>query len=1211
MRVLRPLVLSLLLVLGGGITALSAQNREVSGKVLDANQQPLVGVAVLVDGTTKGVTTSENGTFKIQVPSGEAVLQVTCLGYLPQKVTVPSSRNSITIYLQEDAIMLDATVVIGYGTQKKVNLTGAVATVGSKELENRVTHSLGSMLQGSVAGLNITTSSGKPGSTPAINIRGVNSINSADPLVLIDGVVGDLNRVNPNDVESISVIKDASAAAVYGARAAFGVILVTTKNGSAQDGKATVRYSGRFGWEEATTSTDYENRGYWSVYTVNKFWQADSGTNYVKYNDHDMQQLLARVNDRTEHPDRPWVVEEIRNGRKQWVYYGNYDWWDMLFQQRRPVQQHNISLSGGTKDIKYLVSGAYDRQEGIQRAHPDVYNKYNLRAKLDFRINRWATLSNNTSFFSSNYKSLGDGSVDNTIAYSARHALANFPMKNPDGSWLYSTPYLDYKIANGRHILLNEGTHRNVDRSNDFSNTTRLVITPFKTLSITGDFTYRLYQNRNTSRSSAMNYREYPDGPLLAYDTGAGMNQLDEVVQTRNYYSANVYANYDETFGEAHHVSATAGFNYETWSSKNVSVAGINLSSINLDDLNLATGSPTEGAYGGGQNEYALAGFFARINYDYKGRYLFEVSGRYDGSSRFAPGNRWGLFPSASAGWRISEEPFFGNAKDLVDNLKLRASFGSLGNQNVSSYYTYMRLITNKANYDETFGEAHHVSATAGFNYETWSSKNVSVAGINLSSINLDDLNLATGSPTEGAYGGGQNEYALAGFFARINYDYKGRYLFEVSGRYDGSSRFAPGNRWGLFPSASAGWRISEEPFFGNAKDLVDNLKLRASFGSLGNQNVSSYYTYMRLITNKDFSNYTFDGSIKGKYSSLGAPVASDLTWETAQQWDLGLDLTMLNNRLNFTGDVYIRDTKDMLTDGMALPGVYGADSPSMNSAELRTKGYELSVSWRDQFKLAGKPFEYSVGFNLSDYKSVITKYDNNPNKSLTNLTKGDYYVGMEIGEIWGFKTDGFFKTTEEAQAYAKEVDLSYSTGRLTGGWQAGDLKFVDLDGNGVWGVGNDTVDKPGDRTILGNSLPTLSYGINASIRWMGFDASVFFQGTGNHYWYPHGEMMPFWGCYSYPYLSYLPTDFLGKVWAEDNPNSYFPRARAYSSSGGYLSKVNDRYLQNIRYLRLKNLTVGYTIPATLTKKAGIDQIRIYFSGENLCYWSPLKKNSK
>lgn len=1057
MRVFRPLVLSLLLALGGGILTLSAQNREVSGKVLDANQQPLAGVAVLVDGTTKGVTTSENGGFSIQVPAGEAVLQVSCLGYLPQKVTVPPARNEITVYLQEDAIMLDETVVIGYGTQKKVNLTGAVATVGSKELENRVSHSLSNMLQGSVAGLNVTTSAGKPGSTASINIRGVNSINSASPLVLIDGAEGDLNRISATDVESISVIKDASAAAVYGARAAFGVILVTTKSGSAKDGKATVRYSGRFGWEEATTSTDYENRGYWSVYAVNKFWQADNGQNFVNYTDRDMQQLLARVNDKTEHPDRPWVVEEVRNGRKQWVYYGNYDWWDMLFREKRPVQQHSISLSGGTKDIKYLVSGAYDRQAGMQRAHPDIYNKYNLRAKIDFRINKWATFSNNTSYFSSTYTSLGDGSVDNTVAYSASHAFACFPMQNPDGTWLYGTPYLgsSYKIANGRHILLNEGTHRNVERRSDLSNTSRLVITPFKTLTVTGDFTYRLYQDRNTSRSSAFNYREYPDGPLLAYDTGAGANQLDEAVKTRNYYSTNVYANYDETFGDAHHLSGTIGMNYETWASKNVSAWGQNLSSIDLDDLGLV-----------GQN----------------------------------------------------------------------------------------------------------------------------VDGQTLTGVD-----------------GGQNEYALLGFFARLNYDYKGRYLFEVSGRYDGSSRFDKGSRWGWFPSASMGWRISEEPFFQGARKVMDNLKLRASFGSLGNQNVSSYYTYMRLISINDFKGYTFgEGGTMGKYSSLGAPVASDLTWEKALQWDLGLDIAMFNNRLSLTGDVYIRDTKDMLTKGVALPGVYGASSPDMNDAELRTKGYELTVSWRDQFRLAGRPFEYSVGFNLSDYKSVITKYDN-PDKELAQ----SYYEGMVIGEIWGFRTDGFFKTTEEAQAYAKEVDLNYSSGRLTGGWQAGDLKFLDLDGNKIWGVGENKVGKSGDRTILGNSRPTFSYGINASIRWYGFDASVFLQGTGNHYWYPHGRAQGFWGSYSYPYLSYLPKDFLGKVWAEDNPDSYFPRARAYSTTGGYLSKVNDRYLQNLRYLRLKNLTVGYTIPVKITRKAGIDQIRVYFSGENLCYWSPLKKNTK
>ncbi len=1063
MRVFRPLVLTLLWVLGGGILSLSAQNRVVSGKVLDTNQQPLVGVAVLVDGTTKGVTTSENGSFSIQVSAKEIVLTVSSLGYLTQKVTVAPSKNDITIYLQEDAIMLDEAVVIGYGTQKKVNLTGAVATVGGKELENRVAHSLGNMLQGSVAGLNVTTSGGKPGSTPAINIRGVTSINTADPLVLIDGVEGDLNRLNPNDVGSISIIKDASAAAVYGARAAFGVILVTTKSGSAKDGKATVRYSGRFGWEEATTSTDYENRGYWSVYAVNKFWQADNGQNFVNYNDRDMQQLLARVNDKTEHPDRPWVVEEVRNGRKQWVYYGNYDWWDMLYREKRPVQQHSVSLSGGTKDITYLVSGAYDRQAGMQRAHPDIYNKYNLRAKIDFRINKWATFSNNTSFFSSNYKSLGDGSVDNTVAYSASNAFACFPMQNPDGSWLYGTPYLgsSYKVANGRHILLNEGTHRNVERRSDLTNTSRLVISPFKTLSITGDFTYRFYQDRNTSRSSAFNYREYPDGPMLAYDTGAGMNQLDEAVKTYNYYATNVFANYEETFNDAHHLSGMAGFNYEKWGSKNVSAWGQDLESLDLDDLNLVgmnKDQQTITGVGGGQNEYALMGFFGRINYDYKGRYLFEVSGRYDGTSRFKQGYRWGFYPSASMGWRISEESFFGDAKKVVDNLKLRASFGSLGNQ-----------IVRDTNHNQV------------------------------------------------------------------------------------------------------------------------------------------YYTYMRLVTLHNFAGYTFgDGGTLGKYSSLGAPVASDLTWETAQQWDLGLDVAMFNNRLNLTGDVYIRDTKDMLTAGIALPGVYGAASPNMNAADLRTKGYELTVSWRDQFQLAGKPFEYSVGFNISDYKSVITKYDN-PDKSLSK----PYYVGMQLGEIWGFKTDGFFKTTEEAQAYAKEVDLSYSSGRLTGGWQAGDLKFVDLDGNHIWDVGENKVGKSGDKTILGNELPTFSYGINASIRWCGFDASVFFQGTGNHYWYPHGRAQGFWGSYSYPYLSYLPKDFLGKVWAEDNTDSYFPRARAYSSTGGYLAKVNDRYLQNLRYLRLKNLTVGYTIPMKITQKAGIDQVRIYFSGENLCYWSPLKKNSK
>lgn len=1033
---------------------LSAQNRSISGKVFDTNEEPLIGVTVTIENTTIGAITDIDGAFTLQVPEGKVVLNVSYVGFVPQKVTVASGQSNVTVRLSEDAVLLNEVVVVGYGKQKKVNLTGAVASVGGEELENRVTKSLSSMLQGTVAGLNVTTSSGVPGSSASINVRGITSIHESEPLVLIDGAVGDIDRVNPNDVESISVIKDASAAAIYGARAAFGVILVTTKSGAAKGGKATVRYSGRFGWQAPTTSTDYETTGYWSVYTINQFWQANSGTLYVDYTDQDMQELWNRVNDKTEHPDRPWVVEDVRNGRNQWVYYGNYDWWHSLYRDNRPMQQHNVSISGGKDDVKYFVSGSYDKQTGILRENPDIYRKYNLRSKIDFRINEWLTMSNNTSFYSSQYSYLGDGDVENTLAYSARHALACFPQKNSDGSWLYSTPYLNYKVANGRHILLGENSHRNVERSTDFTNTTRLVYAPIRELSFTGDFTYRQYQSRNTSRSNVMYYREYPDGELLSYATGAGANRLDEAVNTNQYYSTNIFGTYDDTFNQAHHLSVVGGMNYEAWKNKNISAYGENLVSTDLDDLDLV-GQNAEGA---------------------------------------------------------------------------------------------------------------------------------TITGV----------------------GGGQNEYALLGIFGRINYDYKSRYLFEVSGRYDGTSRFASGSRWGFFPSASAGWRISEESFFQPVRQWIDNLKVRGSFGSLGNQNISSYYSFARLISISSLG-YTFgEGSVLPKYSSLSAPIASGMTWETAQQWDFGFDLTMLGNRLNLTVDGYIRDTKDMLTDGVDLPGVYGADLPDMNAADLRTKGYEITLNWRDRLTLGNKPFEYSVGLNLSDYKSVITKYDNE-NKTFAK----DYYEGMEIGEIWGYVTDGLFQTDEEAKAYAEKVDLSYVLKGQTGGWQAGDVKFVDLDGDGKVGIGSNNVDNPGDRKILGNSLPSFSYGISASAQWNGFDVSAFFQGTGNHYWYPAGQSMPFWGPYSYPYLSFLQKDFLADVWTAENTDAYFPRAMAYSASGGVLSNVNDRYLQNLRYLRFKNLTVGYTLPQSWTGKARIESVRIYFTGENLCYWSPLKKHSR
>ena len=1054
MRLLKSLAVALTFMVAG-INAF-AQNRALSGVVLDATDAPLIGVAVIVDGTTNGVMTAEDGSFMLTVPATEVILNVSSLGYTTKLVTVPANQDKVTIRLEEDNMMLEETVVVGYGTQKKVNLTGAVTAVDEKALQDRVSPNLSSMLQGAVPGLSISTSSGNPGSTGTLQIRGTGSINGGNPLVLIDGVEGEMDRVNPNDVESISVIKDASAAAVYGARAAFGVILITTKKGTDDDGNAVVRYSGRFGWETPTTSTDYETTGYWSAYIHNMFWKADDGTSqYVKYNDYDMRQLLLRINDKTEHPDRPWVTIQNRNGKDKYVYYANTDWYHVLFNDEHPVQQHNISISGGNKKVRYYLSGGYNRQTGIIKVRPDVFDKFNLRSKIDFSINKYMRMSNNTSFYTSTYDYPGVGNVQNAIAYSANHGLACFTPQNPDGTWVYGTDFLGYKVANGRHAFYGNDKNVNLDRKMDFANTTELKITPIKPLTITANYTYRFHQNRNTNRSTALEYSQYPG--VMAVYTGkgtAGEDSLTESVSSWAYNAANVFVTYEDTFKDNHHLTVMAGGNLEYSYRKDLSTIGYNLLTDELNDFDLV------GLNGDGIKEFMASG--------------------------------------------------------------------------------------------------------------------------------------------------GQSEYALLGFFGRINYDYKGRYLFEVSGRYDGTSRFAKGSRWGLFPSASAGWRISEEEWFSPAKNVVNNLKLRLSYGSLGNQNVAAY-KFIRKIQTYDFAGFSFgEGSSTASYTSLSAPNAGDLTWETSQQYNLGIDAGLFDDRLSFTAEGYIRDTKDMLTDGVALPSVYGASEPDMNAADLRTKGYELSIGWRDQISLFGKPFGYNVGATLSDYRTVITKYDN---KEYTFAK--DYYEGMVLGEIWGFEIDGLFQSDAEAKAYAEQVDLSYINKRLYGGWMAGDPRYVDLDGDGKISVGANTVKKPGDRKILGNSLASLQYGITAGFDYMGFDFSIFLQGTGNHYWYPNDESMAFWGPYSRPYCTYLPYDFLDNVWSEQNPDAYFPRPRAYSAftSGAPLANTNSRYLQNLRYLRLKNLSVGYTIP--MTKKVGIEKVRVYFSGENLAYCSPFKKHSR
>lgn len=1026
----------------------------VSGVVVDEAGQPVLGASILEKGTFNGTISDHEGKFSIKV-APNAVLEVSFMGYATQDIPV-GGKTWLNVVMAEDSQLLQEVVVVGYGTAKKVNLTGAVSVVKAEDLQDRSALSASKMLQGTVPGLNITNASGRPGQSSTINIRGLNSINGGSPLILIDGAEGDLERINPADIESISVLKDASSAAIYGARASFGVILVTTKAGAGEDGKAVVRYSGRYGFTAPTTSTDFETRGYYHVYLVDSFYKAYAGSPYTggMYTDEDMMELWIRRNDKTENPARPWVVVENRNGQDVYNYYANTDWWHHFFNDIKPTTSHNVSVSGNSGKVKFLLSGAYNKETGVFRISPDVFEKYNFRSKLSTDVNKWISISNNTSFYSSNYSYPGRSGINNSFNMSMVHALASYPVANPDGTAIYTTQY-NNAIMDGLATILTNDKHRNIDKNTYFSTMTELVIKPLKNFEVRANFTYNHLVGAYTNRSANNEYSEVP-GVVETLKTDYFVNRLTESYSAHNYRQANVYATYNDTFADAHNLKIMAGYTTEAKHLKDVKAIGENILSDTLSDLNLV-GTNADGEkitdVSGGQNEYAIQSVFARINYDYKERYLFELNGRFDGTSRFAAGSRWGFFPSASAAWRISEEEFFERTKEYVDNLKLRASYGRLGNQQVG-YYDYIR-------------------------------------GVNL--------------------------------------------------------------------------------------------------GTLG---------------------YVFGGT-KPVYATLDDPVASNLTWEVVEQYNVGIDASFFGSKLNATAEAYIRDTKGMLTKGITLPGVYGADEPEMNAADMRTKGYEITLSWRDRTMLAGRPFGYGVSVVFSDYLTKITKFDN-PDRLLS-----DYYEGQTYGEIWGYVTDGFFVSDEEAKNWhidqTSVSGLIYESSGDEYGLRAGDLKYVDLDGNNKISIGQNTVDDPGDRKIIGNSQPRYHYGLNLSADWMGFDVSVMFQGVGRADWYPNTNATLFWGPYSQPYTSFIPADFTEKIWSEENPNSYFPRPRGYIAlkTNRTLGATNDRYLQNAGYCRLKNLTVGYTIPDRFLRKANISQLRIYFSGENLAYASPMKKNTK
>lgn len=1029
--------------------------RNVRGRVFDAKGAPIVGATIYNAAAATGTTSDADGAFVVRAATGQ-MLAVSFVGYDTQEVKVPAS-GTLTVELSENAQMLSDVVVVGYATQKKINVTGAVSSISGDELAQRPVVSTMQALQGVDPSLNISIESGNPIAGNSLNIRGVPSINGGSPLILVDGVPGvSLRLVNPTDIESISVLKDASASAIYGAKASAGVILVTTKKGS--QGKAVVKYSNNIGWTQPTTPTDFITNGYDYAKIVDNLYFSRYAYSAFNYTEADWAALEARRYDKTEHPDRPWVV--VGDDGK-YHYYGNFDWYHSIYNTNRFHQEHNLSLSGGGQSMNYYVSGRYYEQDGVLSGsmiqQKEKYKNYAFRAKFDAQIFKWAKWSTNASLNAVNQKYPGTLNEAQTIAALEENVAPMFVPYNPDGS-IVMYP------ADLRNVSLGKG----------------------RTASLADPANKHTIENLSLTLSNSLNIKFYED---LTFDANYNINNY------RRLYKDRTVAN---TYSDAIGVSkSTTHYQKDTYRER-----------------------PYEYTY-----------------------------------------------------------------------------------HNVDAYLTYAH----------TWNNAHNFKAVAGMNYERYRMTDNIVEQFGVGSEQLDSFN-SVNDDTYWIVTQDISAYKTLGFFGRINYDYNGKYLFEASLRADGTSRFAKKDRWGIFPSVSAGWRFTEEPFMEPLSSWWDNGKIRLSYGELGNQQVADYL-YLQTIGTGTL-NYLFDESGKANYASVSDPMSSSLTWETVRTYNLGLDLSFLNNRLSFTGDLFIRDTKDMLTQSLTLPSVYGAATPTENCADLRTKGWEFSLTWRDRFQLAGKPFHYSITGQVGDYQTEITKY-NNPTKLFNS-----YYEGKMLGEIWGYHVPKLFDTDEEAAAYQKAINNSsnvyqrvYNMQNNLGKLMAGDVMFEDRDNSGSIGTGAGTVDDPGDMIIIGNSTPRYNYSFRIEASWNGFDISAFFQGVGKRDWYPAANKddiygsNQFWQLYGYTIPSFITYDFMDDIWTEEHPDRYFPRLRPIQSyNGGPLGQNNDRYLQSVAYLRFKNLTIGYTIPAL---KRYISKLRIYVSGENLCYWSPLKKYCK
>lgn len=971
------------------MTANAAAPIKVKGTVTDSSGEALPGATVMVSGSSKGTTSDIDGNFTIEVSKGSTI-EVFFLGFETKSIKV-EDETPLNIVLDTAANTVEETVVVGYGVQKKVNLTGAVSQINGEELSNKIATNLMASLQGELPGVVVTQSSGQPGEEGLnLQIRGYSSVNSIKTLVLIDGVEGDLDMLNPNDVASISVLKDAASASIYGSRAAAGVILVTTKQGEAE--RIRISYNGSYSFTR-------------------------QGRKPERLNSWEENEISQRANNKPlNYENIEWLknpnLNAMISSATAMNYLDNTDWIRESLNTWSHMQRHSVSARGGSRKLNYMASLGYYEREGFMKYGPDDNNRFNFRVNLFSRISRHIDLS---------LKLSGDRSEVNSNAISVANLLANIyrcrtkmpvyfpqdedPLRNPN-------TFAGQDGSNPIDLMQNAGTNTNIN--NSFSGLVNLRVRDLvKGLKI--DFSAsRLYRASLNDRKTKR---------IIWYSRGDYEYRYSQTTPN------GVQKRRDNSFKD--NLRAVADYNFKL---------------------------------GKGNNFHLMAGFEWE-NYRFDRVYA---------------------------------------AKDYMPD----------------GYYSL------------NFGNAS-------------------------SAVNSDLVQTS----------------AVMSFFGRINYNFKERYLLEADLRYDGSSRLAPENRWGMFPSVSAGWVISNENFFRNNVHFVDLLKIRGSWGRLGNADALGYYDYINIIE----SGRTLFGGNSATTDYLQVLASPSKSWEIIDIRNVGLDINLLRNRLQFTGEYYWKNNINMLSSAMGIPSVIGVGLPSANVGELKTWGWEISLKWKDRI---GKNFDWWAGVNLSDSQNRLIKYEgsNVINEGIVPLLEG-----YPLNTIWGYRTDGLYQETPDTS----EAILQPG-GALTG---AGDVRYVNIDNDPYINGGSYTPEDSGDLVLLGTTDPRYTFGLDFGCEWKGLRFSMKWQGVGKRcLLLDEATLNPTQGSL------YQAINIHRDYWTPENIGAFMPRP--VLKGGSYNYKPSDKWIQDASYIRLKNITLGYTIPFKANKF--VQSCYVYVSGDNL-----------